>query len=524
MSSPIATDYDRVAYPSLAHAQTFPENLANRAWLSGMDPAHPGKCRVLELGCGDGFNLAAMAMIYPNSHYTGIDYSGEAITRGRRMVAELGLERIRLEAADIRNPGIELGEFDYIIVHGVYSWVPEDVRDAVLSLIDRHLAPQGVGFVSYLAYPGAYFREMLRTMVRFHCRTDASPSIRIKQSRALLDLLSNATTEKNYYTAWLKMETQLVGNHTDEGFFHDELSDFSHPVLFTDFLAHAAAHSLHFLSEAEYILPTIRSLTEASRAKLRPLEKDRILLEQYLDFVEGRRFRQTLLCRPGLGTEMRLDRLERLWVSFDGLWDSPPAAPLDSNTPVEFKSVKDTSVVASLPIEKAAMLELVERRDALPFPALCTAVSLRMNAAKIALPEDMVRELALFLVKANVPSMITFHWEAPAWASTLCDRPQTTALARWQLAHGSQKIATLAGTFVEMEGSLGRNLLSLLDGTLDRTALTAKIQAYIREQTASGTEPAAGGPPVAWANDPQFPAHLDKGLLGLLNLKLIRRK
>ena len=524
MPSPIDTDYDRVAYPSFAHVQTFPENLANRAWLSGMDPAHPGRCRVLELGCGDGFNLAAMAMIYPESHYTGIDYSSEAIERGRRMMAELGLGRIRLEAADIRDPGIELGEFDYIIVHGVYSWVPEDVRDAVLSLMGRHLAPQGVGFVSYLAYPGAYLREMLRTMVRFHSRGAAEASTRIRQSRALLDLLSNATTVKNHYTEWLKSETALVANHTDEGFFHDELSDTSHPVLFTDFLAHAATHSLQFLSEAEYLIPIGRPLTEVARERLRPLETNRILLEQYLDFIEGRRFRQTLLCRNGLGAELRVDRLDALSVSFDGLRDSPIVAPLEADSSVEFPSAKEAVILASRPLEKAAMLELIEQRDTLPFPVLRAAVARRMQAADLPLTEGWDQELALFIVKANAPGVIELNWEIPAWASRLPDRPQTSALALWQIAHGDQKIVTLGGTFVKMEGSLGRKLLSLLDGTLDRAGILQQIQAYISERTASGSTEAPGSPPIPAADDPQLPAQLEQGLLGLLSMKLIRRE
>jgi len=524
MPSPIATDYDRVAYPSLAHSQTFPENLANRAWLRGMDPAHPGKCRVLELGCGDGFNLAAMAMIYPESQYTGIDYSSEAIERGRRMLAELELGQIRLEAADIRDPGIELGEYDYIIVHGVYSWVPEDVRDAILSLMDHHLAPQGIGFVSYLAYPGAHLREMLRTMVRFHCRADAAPSTRIRQSRALLELLSNATSEKNHYTEWLKTETTLVASHSDESFFHDELSDISHPVLLTDFLAHAASHSLQFLSEAEYLVPIGRLLTESTRDRLRPLETDRILLEQYLDFVEGRRFRQTLLCRPGLGAELRVDRLERLLVSFDGLSDSPPVAPLDADSPVAFKSAKDAAVSARRPFEKAAMLELLERRDALPFPELRDAVARRMQAANLPLPAGWDQELALFIVKANAPGLIELHWETPAWASRLPDHPRATALALWQIAHGDLKIATLGGTFVKMEGSLGRNLLSLLDGTLDRAGIMERVRAYILERTASGSTRAEGSPPIPSVDDLQLPAQMEQGLLGLLSLKLIRRE
>ena len=98
-----SNDYDRVAYPTMAHPQTFAEFLSVKGFLRGLKVAPPGHCRVLELGCGDGFNLAAMAAVYPESSYVGIDYSAEAIERGRGFMSGLGLKQVRLETADIRS-------------------------------------------------------------------------------------------------------------------------------------------------------------------------------------------------------------------------------------------------------------------------------------------------------------------------------------------------------------------------------------------------------------------------------------
>ena len=127
--------------------------------LLGMQPAPVGKCRVLELGCGDGANLLPMAYLLPDSRFYGIDLAAKPIAQGVAHAAELGVSNLRLEAMDIMDFPADAGEFDYIIVHGIYSWVPEFVREKILAICAAHLAPQGIAYVSYKTYPGSYVSE-----------------------------------------------------------------------------------------------------------------------------------------------------------------------------------------------------------------------------------------------------------------------------------------------------------------------------------------------------------------------------
>ena len=96
-----------------------------------------GACRVLEIGCGDGSNLIPMACHLPESRFAGVDLSAAAIAKGRRTIDDLGLANINLVAADLRDIGPDYGSFDYIIAHGVYSWVPAPVRDGLLAVCGR---------------------------------------------------------------------------------------------------------------------------------------------------------------------------------------------------------------------------------------------------------------------------------------------------------------------------------------------------------------------------------------------------
>src|SRR2546423_1022358 len=125
MSDQSLTAYDHVLYPSLAHVQTHPDRLATIAALFGMQTAPVEKCRVLELGCGDGTNLISMAYGLPNSEFVGIDAAGRAIAAGNEMIRDLSLHNVRLEQLDLVKFAAEGNPFEYIIAHGVYSWVPD---------------------------------------------------------------------------------------------------------------------------------------------------------------------------------------------------------------------------------------------------------------------------------------------------------------------------------------------------------------------------------------------------------------
>ncbi|MEO6002382.1 MAG: class I SAM-dependent methyltransferase [Opitutus sp.] len=524
MSILASHDYDRVAYPTMAHPQTFAEALAVKGFMRGLDVAPPGRCRVLELGCGDGFNLAAMAVSHPGATYTGIDYSAEAIARGRILTRELGLGQVRLEAADIRKlDRLEpaLGEFDYIIAHGVYSWVPAEVRDALLTAIGQRLEPQGVAFVSYLALPGAYQREAVRSMIRFHTQAIKDPSEQIRQSRALLGIIARGSQEPTHYTQWIADELELIEKHSDEGFFHDELSAESAPVLFTEFLGHAAQYKLQFLCEAEYLLPVSQALTDKARDDLRPLEGNRVLLEQYLDFIEGRRFRQTLLCRPGLGEKLEAERLDQIWVSCRSTPASSTAS-LSDDAPIEFHGLRNSRIRASQPFEKAALLALTQQPgEAMPFPTLVAATRAHLQREGITNDSDFEPALRQYLCRGCLPGLIEFSLSSQPHTLSVPDRPCAHPLARWLLDRDAPSVISYTGRFVEVNGALGRQLLSLLDGTRDHDALAAAIRAFLTERQAAARAEGEDAKLPA-PDDPTIPEHLKRSLKGLAALGLFR--
>jgi len=128
--------YDEVRYSSFPYAQTHPDRLSTVAVLHGLEPPDPFRSRVLEIGCGAGGNLLTMAAATPGLHAVGVDLAASAIEEGQRIISSVGLENVELHHADVRSlTDGSLGDFDYIVAHGVYGWIPED--EIVSALRDR---------------------------------------------------------------------------------------------------------------------------------------------------------------------------------------------------------------------------------------------------------------------------------------------------------------------------------------------------------------------------------------------------
>lgn len=281
------TSYDALPYRGHAFPQTHPDRLALLGALHGLDPADPDSCRVLELGCGDGMNLVAMVAAAPGVRAVGIDAAAGPLERGRRYAAALGLDGLDLRAADIRNTE-SLGEFDYVIAHGVWSWVDADTREALMGVIAGALAPQGIGFVSYLTLPGARLRELGRDAAR-----------RLAGDLEALRALQPWTSQRHdLYGQLLGQELERMLGRPDHVLRHDELSEQWEPCWLGEVARAAERHGMRFMAEADPLELRENWLPPGTDALLdRLADDDPVARGEIADVLSGRGFRQTLLCR-----------------------------------------------------------------------------------------------------------------------------------------------------------------------------------------------------------------------------------
>jgi hypothetical protein len=239
----MSANYNDHPYPTRAQPQLHLDNLFVTARLQGLQPVAPAQARVLEIGSGDGMNLIPMACRLPEATFVGVDYARAPAEAAREMAAELGLNNFRCHHADIVELADDFGEFDYIIAHGFYSWVPDAVREHLWRVASGSLSERGLLFVSYNLLPGWRQTAMLRDFVQLeqrrlvgneHWRSEVWQHLQelaaLQDSRHPLAIEAARTVAKGLETA-----------------IHDEFEAATRPFLFREVLDAAVSAGFQYV-------------------------------------------------------------------------------------------------------------------------------------------------------------------------------------------------------------------------------------------------------------------------------------
>lgn len=477
MPSPAKTTYDLVPWVHLAHEETHPDRLATMATLHGLKPAPIDSCRVLELGCAQGGNLIPMALELSEARFVGIDLSGRQVAEGRANIAALGLTNIELHEASILDVDDHLGTFDYIVCHGVYSWVPEIVREKILSICARQMSPHGVAYVSYNAYPGWHSRGMLRGMMNFHVRQFAEPAVQVREARGILEFLAKSLRfPASPFGRQIAESTAELREDPDYYVYHEYLESENQPFYFHEFVASAGAHGLQYLSSA-FFRSWFSNLPPETAADLQALAPDRVRREQYLDFLSNVSFRRSLLCHHGIAVhEPSPDAVAGLLV--EGLVRPETATP-DLRPGIEeaFASTNGDGLTTESPLVKAMLVVLhaVSPR-ALSIADLECAVRARTDAVGLTADFDpsLQRTILLKLVLSN---LIALHVREPSLAAKPGVRPMASPWARLQARSGNE-VTNQRHVRVRLSDP-ERLLLPHLDGQTDQPTLASILAANV---------------------------------------------
>ena len=515
MTSVTENAYDRLPYVSYPFPQSHPNHLAALAKLFGMNPPPLATCRVLELGCASGGNLLPMASQMPDATFLGVDLSTRQITDGQAIIKQLGVTNIELRQLDITTIDDAFGKFDYIIAHGVFSWVPKEVQDKILEICQRNLAPHGVAFVSYNTYPGWRMRSMLRDAMIYHANQFANPAQRVQQARALLDFLAqNVPVENNPYGILLKNELQELSKRGDWYIAHEHLEGVNEPIYFHEFAERAVGHRMQYLGEAEFSTMLASNFAPRVAETLRMIAPDLIRMEQYMDFLRNRPFRQSLLVHQGVALNRNLG-----WKSVAGLYVESQVrqeggdANLNSGAPVVFKTQIGASLTTPNPITKAAMTVLSRNWPrAMQFEALLKEARALLDeqgpaATSVAPPapdEQVLGADLLTCFSANIVNLRAMPWRHATKAG---ERPKASALARLQAAQGPT-VTNLRHEMANLDES-SRHMLQQLDGERDRAGVLDSLTELVKSGALSiqqngqrVTEPAAVREALAATIDP----------------------
>ena len=315
----IATDdmqqtiYKELGYKSYPFPFTTPAYLEAYGTLVGLKPPMAKTARVLELGATYGGNIISQAVHNPEATFVGIELSKDQVEKGNKIISDAKLENVSLLQGDILNFDESLGNFDYIIAHGFYSWISDEMKDKLLDIISHHLADNGIAYVSYNTYPGWHTMEEVRQLMLFANRgydelTHKEKVLRGKTVGSLVGAqILNYDNLKERNSKFLGA-LRSVMQKDDYYVGHDHLEPHNDPCYFYQFNDHLKAHNLTYVCDADLTLSMVRTYDDSIADKLEKLAPNsQADQEQYLDFMLDTTFRKSIICKESAAKDISYD-------------------------------------------------------------------------------------------------------------------------------------------------------------------------------------------------------------------------
>ena len=480
--------YDAVTYPSHPYRDTHPDHLHALARLARLRPVAPDRARILEIGCASGGNLIPIAQQCPGAECIGVDLSDRQIADGQQRIDALGLDNIQLRPMNLCDLDPSFGHFDYVLCHGVFSWVPATVQSRILEICRDHLSPTGVAYISYNANPGWFMRGMLRDMMLYHIRDVSQPERRAARARELLQFLVEGTDGQNDpYSLFLRQESALLSRQPDAYLFHDHLEEHNQPMFYFQFIERLQQHRLQFLTETNPADMFKSNLPPQAARKLASLTNDVHQRNQYADFISNRMFHRSVICHADRKprrkiSEQALDglrvagRFERSDGRSEAITDPTGELTVRSGTGVTIKtSDPGTKAIlgalnAAYPATRTTRELLAMIREQIP----CGALSGKHGQL------DWERFIGIEILRLLSQGALEFRYLPDRFSTSVSERPVASPLARLQAQE--QALVTTARHALYRCPPFVQALLPMVDGTRTRE----DIGRWIGEQSQQG--------------------------------------
>ncbi len=299
---------DDAVYPVTCLRELSPAWLGYAATINGARSVPvTGPFRYLELGCGRALSAIVHAAAFPAAEFHACDADGDCIDAARRLAAELELGNLTLHRASFAEfAHQDPGSFEFIVAHGVYSWVDDDARRVLRALMGAWLAPAGVAYLSYNCMPGwATEAPLRRMMVELAASAGGDGAARARAAAGLLRRLGAGSV---YFRVHPEAPAAVDGYlRSPPGYLaHEFLNDVFEAFYSVDVVDEMAESGLTLLGSATLAdnhpallmaPPSVDTIAALPTARQRQLATD---------FTVHRRFRRDLYVRtesmPAAGT------------------------------------------------------------------------------------------------------------------------------------------------------------------------------------------------------------------------------
>ncbi|MFK7929280.1 MAG: methyltransferase regulatory domain-containing protein [Myxococcota bacterium] len=475
--------YERVPYSSRPFAYASAERLAVIGALFEVGVVPPSRARVLEIGCAGGGNLIPRAAEHPGGTFLGIDPAESHVREAQSIAFALGLTNVEVQKRGLEDLTAADGPFDYIICHGVYSWIPEALRAKLLAVCSELLADNGIAYISYNTLPGWNMRRTIREAMQFHIEPFSEPAEQIEQARAMVQFLVQAAPGEGGPWHQLLDETrEQMQDWDDHYLFHEHLAPTNDAVYVRDFIANAEGAGLEYLGEAEISDMMTVGLPPEVRQQIDRVSVDATHRQQYLDFLLNRAFRRSLLVKQGTAREkvLRWPALKPLYVA-SRLSAQGASVSLDEGVMVEFTHTSGASLETSSAILKAAWSVL---QSEFPRPLSFSTWVQRVAAMVEPTSQDLESYLGENLLFAYAQGLAELWPEAIELDGAEDARPKAFGFARLQAAAKAKWAVTRRHDCYNLD-ALDHHVMILCDGTRTRDAMVGILAELARTDVVS---------------------------------------
>ncbi len=480
--------YSVIKYTSKVHSGRDPSRIAAVAALYGIESPPLSNASILEIGCGTGEALLGLSQMYPDARLYGIDPSEDQIQEGLAMARELGAANVSLDVKQVGDLCGSSGSFDYIICHGVFSWVTPGAGKDILRVFNHLLSAKGLGYLSYNTWPGWNFRRIIRDLLLSNIDGSAPPVRQVEESRKLLKMFESAVgfEFERPYSMMMSSELRRIMSEPDSYLFHEFLEPENHPVFFHEMAGLLDRAGLVHIADARLSRNELFRLDreqERQAVEISERFRERTVRECFLDFAFHTPFRESIICRKGRVPETAADAgiLEKFF--FSSAYQAVEGEPdLRTDIDEEFMDPAGQHIFVSRPALKAS-LEAMHGAwpGALSFDALWNGpgAGVRKDEAQAGLTPDRFASMLLDLAGKDY---IDFRLAAPGLAVVVSGKPEASPLARLQARRGSL-VTNLRYESVEID-DFQRDLLQFLDGTRTREDLVNMLLHSLAERGA----------------------------------------
>ena len=279
--------YQSRVYPPMSHPLSDPAVSAVSARMAGLDTPAPRSARILEIGCCSGHNLIPLAMRWPGAHFTGIDLAESSILEARERAATVGVGNIGFSAVDLMEFEPQGGPFDFIIAHGFFSWVPDEVKFSLLKFCRKHLSPSGIATISFNLECG--WKPRLPVIAKARAILQAGA----EDEMSALAILRTVTAPDD-------PEIAIIDDMMAKGpaiLAFDDFGPVNDPWSLGNFVRAANQAGLRWLGESDPAENFPAALGEDALAEIEVHGPSSLECQSAVDEKLGRTFRSVILCR-----------------------------------------------------------------------------------------------------------------------------------------------------------------------------------------------------------------------------------